>query len=444
MILKMLFLSICLTSIAFAKEREVKLSVLDKLGPYSYEVDYFASKDFYHLIDKWEHLGEPTLERHSFNINNYKNKYYRYLAYAVKSHLQAQRSPASTYQNPSTMKFVHQVPQHLSLIAFKTGELESSCSSVVEKAKAWGAKTIAYYHPVHYSGGNGKIYKMPANPVYGKHWRYELAHHFKQSEFEACLDKIAGAGLRLHYIPHLESIVTLNGEEEWRLLGGIPIDEHYFHYSFGPLLTYLKNKKNFKKHGSLDITIAAEIDPMVFSDTAQVLSGKHWLKVHLAKFGVSGTKFYLNTNGDFYHGHNLPQVKKTDCSALTSLIKDMDALTPSMYGDKGHLKKNAQGKLDLKLTIASYRSAFTNRVSELCAKNKALAGLKKVIEHKKIGFGEFALDVNDQSQNYADILSSSEKDLLFVQFWNHGQWDHIGLVADGSERLKNQLLKPRK
>ena len=68
-------------------------------------------------------------------------------------------------------------------------------------------------------------------------------------------------------------------------------------------------------------------------------------------------------------------------------------------------------------------------------------GLKKVIEHKKIGFGEFALDVNDQSQSYADILSFSEKDLQRMSF---NSASNFSAGSEPSSRPSMYVSPPRK
>jgi hypothetical protein len=106
-----------------------------------------------------------------------------------------------------------------------------------------------------------------------------------------------------------------------------------------------------------------------------------------------------------------------------------------MYGDKEHfvIEKN---KINIEKTIHRYYTNFNNKMQQLCPKNKI--DLSKI----PIGFGEFALDLNDIRQKYDDVLNHSNK-IKFIQYWNHSKWDHLGVLAD--YQVNSQLLyKPSK
>ncbi len=412
-----------------------KTRILEDLGPYSYEVDYFSEESFRTLTYDQGLVERTLLEP------GYQSIYQRYLAYGVKAQLESSRAPSSEAREFTQQRFVYPVPQHLGIIAFKRGELSATCPKVVAAAKALGSQTIAYYHPVHFSGGNSKSYKMPKHPTYGKHWRFETTLHFSQAEFEACLDLIDREKLRLHYVPHLEGVkamVDAGTEEDWRLVSGIPIDDHYFHHGFGPLLTYLTKKPRAFTSGPLLLTLAAELDPMVFSYARKVRAGQAWLEAELKRLARPPAQFYLNTNGDFFHGKDLTAERGHDCAELKRLLAGLHGLTPSMYGDKGHFEKTEGGHLSLPKTLEAYRARFRERLRELCPK---APDVNEVIDSKPLGFGEFALD--PETQSYGDVLKDA-KDLLFVQYWTHGRWDHLGVLEAGSARARRELLKESK
>lgn len=424
-------------NVCFASSKE---ETLKHLGKFAYEVNYFEEAKFKSL-----EVGPGETERHHKDPG-YRDLYQRYLAYGVKSQLEKAngRFPASVEKTQESASLALSAKQNLGLVAFKRGDLAKACPLIVEKAKAYGVDRIAYFHPVHFSGGNSENYKMPKNPVYGVHWRYEVANNFSQEEFEKCMNMIADAGLKLHYIPHLESIAALvdSSKDEWRMLSGIPIDDWYFHHSFGPLLTYLKKfPQSFRKNGDLDFTLAAEIDPMVIVHARKVMAGMAWLKSQLTTFGSQGARYFINTNGDFYHGLDLISKKDVSCTDVSSLISRVDGLTPSMYGDKGHLIKK-DNKLDLNATISSYKNSLMTHLGKLCPEEKK--SISEIVEKTAIGFGEFAVDEKDPEQSYTDILQNANQSILFVQYWNYGKWDHLGILSDGDKRLKKELLmKPK-
>lgn len=421
---------------AFAK----KSQVLSLLGPYAYEVDYFSE-------DRFEKVSLPEGQvMRAQEDKSYLKSYQRYLAYAAKSQIETVDRSIASIPAPDTVENLQfPVDQRLSIISFKRGELYPKCREIVTEAKKYKIKTIVYYHPVHYSGGNGAGFKMPSKPIYGRDWRYEDALAFSEEEFANCLNLISSADLRLHYVPHLESITTLVGDqgaEEWRLLSGIPIDRNYFEKSFSPLIKFLKKSPElFRGDRKLEITLAAEIDPMVWSYPREILEGKNWIKSEIEKDGRTIDSFYLNTNGDFFHGKQLVRKNSSTCENLSKLLSNLTALTPSMYGDKGHLKFKDE-KLSLSQTINAYRAEIKKNLIELCPKNKE--NLEKILSDIKIGFGEFAVDPEDRKQSYKDILQSAHQEIIFVQYWNDGSWDHLNSRSGGRlKELRDQLIKPQ-
>jgi hypothetical protein len=61
-----------------------------------------------------------------------------------------------------------------------------------------------------------------------------------------------------------------------------------------------------------------------------------------------------------------------------------------------------------------------------------------------IAFGEFAIDSKNASQSYFDILQDAKGKLQFLVYWNHGEWDHLGVLGDGDEKAKSELLVAKK
>ena len=361
----------------------------------------------------------------------------RYIIDGIKLKLEeskASRSIASVEES-SKEKLIYKVPQYLGLTFFKRNDLNRMCAQVVKKAKSLGAEGIAFFYPVHFSGGNSEKFFMPANPIYGRDYRYENAQAPGKTALFECLDNILKNKLKVNYIPHLESISSLasSGKKEWRMYSGIPLDEYYYYYSFGHLIRYMKSSKKRKQLAKkLLVTIGAEIDNMVLGHPKDTLGTIKQLKSDLASLTKTKVPIMLNTNGDFYHMWKIPQAQKDklNCSDLESLIGKIDYLSPSMYGDKGHFKTKAS-RLSLSETLEQYYTQFENSLPRKC---KYVA---KSFRKVDIGFGEFALDPS-LKQNYADILKNPGP-VKFVQYWNHSKWDHLAIYPEN--RLLNQKAR---
>jgi hypothetical protein len=425
-----------------------KSDVLNQLGELSYEVDYFEPAAFESVILKSSQTERAQNE-------DYQKIYQKYLAWGVKAQIEFVKnkpkfnSSESSNNQKSADKTLESysprltVPQFISLVPFKTGDLQRECATIVTKAKQFGFESVTLFYPVHFSGGNSKNYQQPAAPQIGKHYHYEVTHALLPAEVEACLNFIAQSNMELHYVPHLESIVTLTtGEEEWRLLSGIPIDEHYFAQAFAPLMNFLKKyPRAFKK--PLHITLAAEIDPSVFSYAQALRKGWSQLREELRKLNVGVAGYYWNTNGDFYHGLSLIQERGKNCSELELFLKDITALTPSMYVEKDHFVLKNEN-IQLAETLNKYRSGLMKRLKEVCPENKFW---EEIIAQKPIGFGECALD-ETKANSYLSLENNKMKNplekLYFLNYWNYGKWDHLGLrESKASTRFKDQLLLRR-
>ena len=161
-----------------------KEDTLKELGKFAYEVDYFGEESFRRLsLDS----GEVDRLRKE---PGYRETYQRYLAYGAKAQIEEKltRAPASVPSvTDKAEAFVFPVSQNLGLIAFKRGDLKAACPKVVQAAKALGADRIAYYHPVHFSGGNSKNYRMPERPEYGVHYRTKSRITFRSRSSSSVL-----------------------------------------------------------------------------------------------------------------------------------------------------------------------------------------------------------------------------------------------------------------
>jgi hypothetical protein len=434
-------LSILLSNLGQAKLDSITQAKIDELigARYRYVLDQHTddpdTRQFLEFMLQQEAQVTP-LERD--DSTEYKELRQGYLARSIQMHIGLKQS-VLIGRVPAAFDSGHQLkhqspPQYLGLIVFKKDEMQQRCQRVVDRAKKIGAHGIAFYYPVHYSGGNSAQYKMPPNPVYNKHYRYEYAQLPIQKHVDDCLDLIVKNKLKLSYVPHLESIALIENAaiDEWRMYSGIPLDEHYYQAAFGPLIKYLSKRSKHKFNvNNLALTLAAEIDTMVITRPDDALKVVANLEKDLSRYHLKGVPIYFNTNGDFYHAWDLPQVpKQVACQNLKSLFRKIDYFAPSMYGDKQHfvIEKN---RVQLDKTIDRYYTSFENKLKELCPKEKI--PIRKI----PIGFGEFALDLKDDRQKYSDVLDRPKK-IKFVQYWSHSKWDHIGVLAD--YQMNSELL----
>jgi len=448
----LLILSILWIELVYAKlDSSTHAKIIEIIGAhYRYVLDQVTddreTQQFLQFILQQEAKNTP-LERD--DTPEYKELRRGYLARSIQMHValkhknSASRKPASAFSDftdRSSQKLKYHSPsQYLGLIVFKKDEMQDRCQRVVDRAIKIGAHGIAFYYPVHYSGGNSSNYKMPPNPVFNKHYRYEYGQLPIQKHIDDCLDLIVKHKLKLSYVPHLESISLIENAsvEEWRMYSGIPLDEHYYQAAFGPLIKYLaKSSKHKFNANNLAVTLAAEIDTMVITRPREALKVITNLEEDFSRYKLYNIPLYFNTNGDFYHAWDIPQVpKQVACKDLTKLFYKIDYFAPSMYGDKQHfvIEKN---KLSLDKTIDRYYKNFQRKLLELCPQEKIQ------VNKIPIGFGEFALDLKDNRQKYGDVLDRPKK-IKFVQYWSHSKWDHLGVLAE-YEANSELLFMPQK
>lgn len=430
------------SSFVSAQSPNIKKDLLSIIGAEnSFVFDHYkenkSNDAFIKKVILTEQKHRPTFREEE---KSYRKLRRSYLAHSLYQHFKSNensRSIASTKKNRS-LKLKYKLPQFLGLIFFKKNEVSKVCKKVVDKAVGMGAKGIAFFYPVHYSGGNSDTEFMPKNPVYGRDYKYEYAQAPIEKNVFKCLDYIVEKKLEINWVPHLESIVSLesSGRSEWRMYSGIPLDHHYYINSFGPLLSYIKNSDNKKKFlSSLSITFAAEIDNMAIGrpeDSIRIIDN---LNRQMKRYTFREIPMLLNTNGDFFHLWKIPQVNKAtiNCNVISKLFSKIDILSPSMYGDKGHFKQAVKSKqLSVENTLKTYKSRLSNSVPKRCKTARSK------ITSIEVGFGEFALDLS-KDQKYQDILINSGK-IKYVQYWNHSAWDHLGVVTDSKESVKAQLL----
>lgn len=361
------------------------------------------------------------------------------------------RSPASNRRLPSSkskvkIKKLSDSQQYAGLIYFKKGDMQSMCHDQVTRSVQMGLDGVVLYYPVHYSGGNSEVYKMPEKPLYGVHYKYELANRPTKSELNRCLDLILSKGLKLNFAPHLESVRTLvaPNKPEWRLMSGIPLDDKYLESAFGDFLTYLSSKKNLNiSSGRIKLTAFSEIDPMVLSYPKRSYNIILNLKKKFNAVLGHDPEVIYNTNGDFYNGWNLPQSRSvSSCFYLKKLLNELDVIAPSIYGDKGHIgfekvESSRESRATLGSTLSLFESRFNERLNTLCGEKR----YNLRIEKNKLSFGEFALDENDSRQSYKTFFEGAQENLKFINYWNHGKWDHHGIYNGNtsSERFFKEL-----
>ncbi len=315
-----------------------------------------------------------------------------------------------------------------SLVAFRPGDVAERCPMVIESAKRMGARWMTVFYPLPYSGGNRATVPMVAHPQHGKDWRIERVGQPTYDETSRCVRAAWKAGLGLHWVPHLESVRLLHdpsSQGEWRLLSGIPLDEHYFEAAFSPLKRLLKSHPREARRHGLRVSLAAEVDPMVFAAADVLLAQTGHLRQELEAMGVRA-ELVWNPNGDFHHGRELPQAASgARCDALHAWITRLHRLAPSIYAENGHVSMH-EGRPDMAKTRRDFLSRLHGRLSELCPQQdwpKATAGLR-------FSFGEFALDHGQQAAYPAVWKQLGEvSGVDDVTLWSEGRWDHAGVIT---------------
>lgn len=382
------------------------------------------------------------LERVSFEKEyvGYLNEYKRQANTISTEKFASYRNPASKLN--VIIRKIKNTKQYAGLIYFKKGDMDEMCREQVDRASKMGLDGVVLYYPVHYSGGNSMSYKMPTEPKYGVHYKFEIDNRPTNEELFNCLDHISTSGLKLNFAPHLESVRTLVAPEkgEWRLLSGIPLDDKYLRTSFDSFFYYLSKSQNFKKEGDVKITVFSEIDPMVLSYPSRSLKLIKNIKKESTKILKYTPEIVYNTNGDFYNGWKLPQSKQVvSCFYLDKLLKEIDTIAPSIYGDRGHVGFDSSAYATADSTIEKYFNRINIKLNELCNNDRYDFDLTE----KNLSFGEFALDPTDSKQSYKNFFKNTKRSISFINYWNHGIWDHLGIYngTPSNQRFFKELTK---
>ncbi len=365
-----------------------------------------------------------------------------YIVYALKSMLAPKLqydlgpiSPATQESGECRRRRTLSAP---SIIPFKRGDLDRLCAANVRKYKDIGFRRIALFPVVHYAGGSydmrasesensTKETKLPGSPQIGKDFRFEILNAPSAQEVERCVSLILDAGMELSYVPHAESIVTMNapGESEWRIKLGFPADnDEFYELAYGPLVRVLKQKGDRLKN-PLMVSLAAEIDTvaLVYPDTVIKLADR--LRKDL-KVEPSMLRLEWNPNGDFSHEMNLQKVYSergiNGCQNLKDLLlSKIDGIAPSSYDNYGHIAPIVQSIP----TLVDTRDLFFNRLEKYL--NTQCPGLGSPVKthlRDRYGIAEFSLQ-GDRRNRYGEFLESALKTQKGqnhrINFWTTGE-----------------------
>lgn len=316
-----------------------------------------------------------------------------------------------------------------SLIAFRPGDIRERCPEVKEHARLLGARWVTFFYPLPYSGANRPQRFMSSHPIVGKDWRIERMGQPALEETEQCLVSLWKAGLEINWVPHLESVRQLGDplQPEWRLLSGIPLDQHYFDEAFRPLRETLRRHPGLVKDRPLRVTLAAEIDPMVFASGDYLAKATPSLQRQLQTLGVR-PELVWNSNGDFLNGLDLPQAKAPQCAGLHSWMGQLHRLAPSIYAEHGQMAED-KGRPHLALTKERFLKNLKARLQTLCPDG----AWSERVTALKFSFGEFALKANQSAYPLVWPQLGPQGAVEDVTLWNEGIWDHSRQLK-GSDR----------
>lgn len=364
--------------------------------------------------------------------DNYAFERFFFAMKSIKAHLSENKMEglnlhvANSCTNESRYEF--------SIIPFRPGDLNYKCNSIVHKAVNMGFNKVTLFYPIPYAGGHNKGYftKKDEYPKYNEDYKFEDIGLISKEELFSCLDVIDKANLKLNWVPHLESIVTLNSffESEWRIFSEIPHDEYYYERAYTPLLKYLElNPKAFNKR--LKVSLSAESELGLFRYPKKSLETQQKLKEELLRL-KKDFEITLNTNGDFYHIQSLENLMtKNKCEDLKELLTNIDRLSPTMYEEHKHIIDGSFVK-----SRKNYLKNFMGSLKKMCPKQNF-----SFLKRKNFSIGEFHLVKTDENKNYVtfqeelDEYATSNKDPhINATFWNLKIWDDICLTAENCEK----------
>jgi hypothetical protein len=211
---------------------------------------------------------------------DYANERLRYFINGFTSQVRAAERGTVSYHRTAPPRRASGCPSgtpnpnlQFSLTPFKRGDLDTQCRERVDRGVSQGFQNITLFFPIHYSGGNTRTnpYGSSRGPMReGWDYQYEEAQQITEAELHRCLEYIERAGLTLNFVPHLESILTMNssGESEWRIHSSIPVNDSYYNRAYGGLISYLDNHPNLSSPSRpLRVAAAAEFDPSFVGST---------------------------------------------------------------------------------------------------------------------------------------------------------------------------------
>lgn len=393
-----------------------------------------------------------------------------------------------------------------SILPFKRGDLDRMCGERVRYFTSLGFRRIVIFQAIHYAGerymqtpandnletgdtafasttptGTSQVVSslalnmdsMPVNPINpkperGKHYRFEILNAPTPGELARCAALILDAGLELTYIPHLESIVTMNavGESEWRIASAIPADDQeYFKLAYSPVINTL-NKKSKQITGKVVLSVGAEVDAVAFHfpDSLDRLINNltQSLQIRRDRYQIQ-----LNTNGDFYSGGDVAASHQSrginGCEILKNVLtQKVDALAPSLYDIYEHIAPkvpfpdNMAGMNDDSVqkwrvekaksivpTMQATKSAFLGRLERYL--NGQCDGLGTQLKERymtRFSVGEFSLQMMREHRYFEffeEALASGSDGYNRINLWTDGSPLFDPLTSKAGESVKKFL-----
>jgi len=349
------------------------------------------------------------------------------------------KNPSRKVSCPDASRSAYQ----FSIVPFRAGNLDQTCKQQVDRGVASGFTKVTLFYPIPYAGGDAETYgdKAPKKLAHGWDYIYPNVGTIKQEELNRCLTYIYKAGLELNFVPHLESIVTLNTtkvEKEWRIMANIPLDARYYRRAFTPLVNFLKANQELTADKKIRVSVAAEIDPIFMGNTNDSLLTTNRLRRELQSTGVV-PEVTWNPNGGFLHGFTPLATRHLECKKLVTLLSSVDRISPSMYEQYNHIVAGSYKK-----SKALFFKSLLIKLKQMCPRQ--IKAFRKVLKNKKFSIGEFALSRSNYHsfhQQLAQERKRSGDDGLDATFWNAGEWDHANTTGtmQGSDAGIDKSLK---
>ena len=294
-----------------------------------------------------------------------------------------------------------------SILSWKRGDLDRVCRAKVDQFSAQGFRRIALFVPIHYAGS---VYRESSRslPVYGSDYRFETLGAVTADEVERCVGYILDKGIELTYLPHVESIVTMNakGEAEWRIETRVDLGSaRYFDRAYAPMVRAI-NARSGRIPGRPTISLAAEVDGSFydFPETAFALAQRLTTSLNLPRTAYTLT---FNPNGDLFSTHepsaNYAARHIDGCGQLTTLFTSViDGIAPSVYDSYHHVYPE-KGAPSFAVTRSAFLKNLDSAVGSICG---ALGGKIASRFVTRFSSGEFSLQ-GPRAGSYKDYLEEA-------------------------------------